>query len=74
MSPENIVLANASAEALELHDERTKHSVITNTYTCPRCGRSKLISEVLEINEGGYRYDINVKCGRACGVAVNFSV
>lgn len=66
--------ANAMAMALDAHDEAKKHSVVTTEQKCPDCQRSMLVSEVLEVNEGGHRYEIDIKCKSACGPGQVFKI
>jgi len=66
--------ANAMTVALDAHDEAKKHSVITTDYKCPDCKRSILVGEVLEVNEGGHRYEVEVKCKSVCGLGQVFKV
>lgn len=72
MNKKETTLLNAASEALDAHDEAKAHSVLTTSYDCPECGRTKLIAEVLEINDDEYRYDVDVRCG--CGAKATLKV
>jgi hypothetical protein len=74
MNKRDIDFANAQAMALDAHDETKKHSVVTTDQKCPDCKRSMLIGEVLEVNEGGHRYEIDVKCKAACSPGQVFRI
>lgn len=74
MNKRDIDFANAQAMALDAHDETKKHSVVTTEQKCPDCKRSMLVGEVLEVNEGGHRYEIDVKCKAACGPGQVFRI
>lgn len=74
MEKRDIDFANAMAKALDEHDEAKKHSVLTTDQKCPDCKRSMLVGEVLEVNEDGHRYHIDVKCKSVCGPGQVFKI
>lgn len=74
MNNRDIDYANAQAQALDAHNVTTKHSFITTDYKCPDYKRSMLVGEVLEVNEGGHRYQVEVKCKSVCGPGQVFKI
>lgn len=74
MNARDIDFANAQAKAVEAHDETQKYSVVTTDQLCPDCKRAMLVGEVLEVNDQGYRYEVDVRCKSACGPARVFRI
>lgn len=59
---QELMFLNAATEASKAHKIGTKYSVLKTSHKCPCYRESKLIAEVLETQENGYHFEIDVQC------------
>lgn len=62
MTNAEITFSNAMTEAVEEHIAGNNHSYMVSSYKCPNCNGLNLHVNVYEINEFGYRFEVDVDC------------